>query len=79
MAAGTPCGGWRRPYRHRGRRLRTCVPEPDRNDFTAARRGAKGLAMEGERRRPVIAVSRGTSGEAPGKPADEALAELAPT
>jgi hypothetical protein len=28
--------------------VRTCVPEPDRNDFTAARRGAKGLAMEGK-------------------------------
>jgi hypothetical protein len=28
--------------------VRTCVPEPDRNDFTAARRGAKGLAMVGK-------------------------------
>ena len=28
--------------------VRTCVPEPDRNDFTAARRGAKGLAMAGK-------------------------------
>ena len=28
--------------------VRTCVPEPNRNDFTAARRGAKGLAMEGK-------------------------------
>jgi hypothetical protein len=28
--------------------VRTCVPEPDRNDFTAAGRGAKGLAMEGK-------------------------------
>jgi hypothetical protein len=28
--------------------VRTTVPEPDRNDFTAARRGAKGLAMEGK-------------------------------
>jgi hypothetical protein len=28
--------------------VRTCVPEPDRNDFTAARRGAKGLAIEGK-------------------------------
>jgi hypothetical protein len=27
--------------------VRTCVPEPDRNDFMAARRGAKGLAMQG--------------------------------
>jgi hypothetical protein len=27
--------------------VRTCVPEPDRNDYTAARRGAKGLAMQG--------------------------------
>jgi hypothetical protein len=28
--------------------VRTTVPEPGRNDFTAARRGAKGLAMEGK-------------------------------
>jgi hypothetical protein len=28
--------------------VRTCVPEPDHNDFTAARRGAKGLAMAGK-------------------------------
>ena len=28
--------------------VRTCVPEPERNDFTAARRGAKGLAMAGK-------------------------------